>query len=42
MMEIEWKGTNFVKVHSNLDCNEDSVHLACLVDMDEGLEASFG
>ncbi len=41
-MMDEWKGTKAGKVHDDLDCNEDSVHLSCPVDMAKGLEASFG
>lgn len=41
-MMDEWKGTKTRKFHSDLNCNEDSVHLACPIDMAEGLEASFG
>lgn len=41
-MMDEWKVNKDEKVHAHLDYNEHSVHLACLVDMVEGLEASFG
>ncbi len=41
-MVNEWKGTKAGKVNSNLDCSEDNVHLACLVDMDVVLGVSFG
>lgn len=41
-MMDEWKGTKAGKVHYYLDCNEDSVHLACPIDMVKGLKASFG
>lgn len=41
-MMDDWKGTKLRKAHSDLDYNEDSVHVACPVDMAEGLEEFFG
>lgn len=41
-MMDEWKATNAGKVHSYLDFNEDSAHLAFPANMFEGLKASFG
>lgn len=38
----EWKATKDGKVHFYLDCSEDNVHLACLVDMAKDLGVSFG
>jgi len=37
----EWKSTKVSKVHSYLDYNESSVHLACLVHIVEVLEVLF-
>jgi len=37
-MMDEWKGTKAEKVHFDLDCSEDNVHL----DMAEALGVSFG
>ena len=42
IMMDEMKGTKVGKVHSDLDCSEDNVHLACLIDMSKDLETSFG
>lgn len=41
-MMDEWKGIKVGKVHFYLDCNEDNVHLACLVNMVKDLDFSFG
>ena len=41
-MMDEWKGTKAGKVHYDLDFKEYNVHLACLIDMAEGLGACFG
>jgi len=35
------KSTKVTRVHSELDYNKSSVHLACLVDMTEVLEVFF-
>jgi len=40
-MMDEWKSTKVARVHSDLDYNKSSVHLACLVDMAEVLEVFF-
>lgn len=41
-MVDKWKGTKVGKVHSDFDCGEDNVNLACFIDMDEVLGVSFG
>lgn len=41
-MMDKWKGTKAGKVHSDLYCSKDNVHLACVVDMAQVLGVSFG
>lgn len=41
-MMYDWKGAKVGKVHSDLDCSVDNVHLSCLFDMVEVLGVSFG
>lgn len=40
-MMDEWKSTKVARLHYNLDYNKSSVHLACLVDMNEVLDVFF-
>lgn len=38
----EKEGTKARKVHFDLDCSEDNVYLACLIDKAKELGVSFG
>ena len=41
-MMDEWKGSKARKVHFDLDCIEDNVHIACLFYMVKDLGVSLG